>query len=58
VLDDRGDEAGILGATRAHRRQHPIQRGVAAVLVVEVDRGENVEIALPKPRGDAGGRGW
>jgi len=49
VLRDRGDEVPVFRATLAHRHQHPVQRSVAAMLVVDVDRGEDIKVACAQP---------
>ena len=48
VLGNLGLKGRIIGAVQAHRRQHPVERGIAAVFIVEVNRGEHIEIALPQ----------
>ena len=44
VLFDRGDQRMVVGRARTRRLQHPIERGIAAVLVIDVNRPEKVEI--------------
>ena len=44
-MERRGDEWRIVRAMRPHCLQHPVQRGVAAMLVIDVNRRQNVEIA-------------
>ena len=49
VLLDRRDELGRLGMLGLHGLQHPVERGVPAVLVIDVDRPEKIEIPLRNP---------
>ncbi len=46
VLLDRGDEPAILRIPRPHRLEHPIDRRIPAMLVIDIDRAEQIEIAM------------
>src|SRR5215204_1847318 len=50
VLFDLGDEGLVTWPPRADRGQHSIESRVAAVLVVDVDRAQHVEIAIAQRR--------
>src|SRR5688500_4190317 len=54
MLLDFGDEARVAWPPGANRRQHPIDRRVAAMLVVDVDRPQHVEITVTQYRQHAG----
>ena len=48
VLFDRRNETGIVGAARAHGFEHAVERGVTAMLVIDIDRREHVEKTAAK----------
>ena len=50
VLLDLGDEGVFAGPARAHRREHAVERRVAAMLVVKVDGRDEVEPTAAVPR--------
>jgi hypothetical protein len=49
VLFDRGEQLGIFRCLGPQPLQNPIDRGVSAILVVDIDRGDQLEIATAKP---------
>jgi hypothetical protein len=49
MLFDLGDQRGIVGPTLADRGKNAVDRRIAAMFIVDVDRSEQVEIALPVP---------
>ena len=49
VLLDPRDQLAIVGRALADRFEHLVDRGIAAVLVVQVDAADNVEIAVLEP---------
>jgi hypothetical protein len=53
VLFDRGNKLRVVRAALPDRRQNPVQGGITAMLVVDIDRGEDVEITAPQPVTDA-----
>ena len=48
VTLDLGDEGAVIRAALAHGGEHPAQRGVTPVFVVEVDRGQQIRVAVAK----------
>src|SRR3569623_1574338 len=44
VLLDRGDEHVVVGAPHAHRLEHTVDARIPPMLVIDVDRCEDVEI--------------
>src|SRR3546814_1525286 len=45
VFLDRSDKPAIVGAARPDGLEHPVERGIAAVLVIDVDGREHIENA-------------
>src|SRR4051812_22596221 len=49
MLLDCADQGLIVGPPRENRVEHAVDRGVAAMLVVDVDRTEKVQVPAAKP---------
>jgi len=47
---DQRDEFMVAGGTGFDCLQHAVERGIAAILIVDVDRSQEVEVAIAEPR--------
>jgi hypothetical protein len=50
MLLDLGDQPMVVGEMPAHRAQHAVERRVAAVLIIDLDGGYDVEPPPSEPR--------
>jgi hypothetical protein len=49
MLLDRGEKHGVIWRALSDRLDHPIDRRVTAMLIVDVDRAEKLKISATKP---------